>query len=292
MKSFLIDNEIISEFIKSIISQGPKIFLIILLCWLTMRASKLITSKMLIIANGQKDELKKRAVEQRTKTLSSIINNTLKVLVFLIGGMMILQELKINIAPIIASVGFVGLAFGFGAQSLVKDVVTGFFVIIENQYSVGDVIRINGIGGLVEAVNIRVTTLRDIEGIVHFIPNGQITTVSNMTKGWSRALLHIGVAYKENVDNVMQVIREVCDEFKKDEKFANLLLDDFEIPGVEELGDSSVVIRLMAKTKPLSQWDVMREMRRRIKNRFDEVGIEIPFPQTTVWMRSNQDMTA
>jgi len=216
------------------------------------------------------------------------MHNTIKIVVAVAAGMMILQELGIKIAPILASVGFIGLAFGFGAQSLVKDIVTGFFLIVEGQYSVGDVIKIGDTGGLVEGINLRVTTLRDIQGVLHYIPNGQINMVSNMTKGWSRALVHVGVAYKENVDSVMETIRQVCDEIKADEKFAPLLLEDFEIPGVESLDDSAVTIRVMVKTAPLKQWDVMREMRRRFKNRFDEAGIEIPFPQRTVWLKKEE----
>jgi len=276
--------ELLNGFIKSFITQAPKIFLIAVLSFAAIHFSKMLTARMEKTIK-EDDELILAERRQRARTVGGIMHNTIKIIVAVAAGMMILQELGIQIGPILASVGFIGLAFGFGAQSLVKDIVTGFFLIVEGQYSVGDVIKIGDTGGLVEGINLRVTTLRDVQGVVHYIPNGQINMVSNMTKGWSRALVHVGVAYKENVDRVMETIRQVCDDIKADEKFGSLLLEDFEIPGVESLDDSAVTIRVMVKTAPLKQWDVMREMRRRFKNRFDEEGIEIPFPQRAVWLR-------
>lgn len=271
--------------VKSFVTHAPRILIVIILCLVVIRIVRILTARMEKLVDDGDDSVT-TAKEQRARTLSSIINNATRVIVALVGGMMVLQEIGFQVGPLIAGVGIFGLAVGFGAQNLVRDVVTGFFIILENQYCVGDVIKVCGIGGLVEDINLRVTTLRDIEGVVHYIPNGQIDAVSNMTKGWSRALVHVGVAYRENVDRVMEVLRGVCDEIKADEKFAPMLLDDFEIPGVEKLDDSAVVIRVMVKTQPLKQWDVMREMRRRFKNRLDEEGIEIPFPQRAVWMRS------
>ncbi|MFH1538364.1 MAG: mechanosensitive ion channel family protein [bacterium] len=271
--------------VKSFITHAPRVLIVIILCLVVIRIVRILTVRMERLVDDGDDSVT-TAKEQRARTLSSIINNATRVIVALVGGMMVLQEIGFQVGPLIAGVGIFGLAVGFGAQNLVRDVVTGFFIILENQYGVGDVIKVCGIGGLVEDINLRVTTLRDIEGVVHYIPNGQIDAVSNMTKGWSRALVHVGVAYRENVDRVMEVLRGVCDEIKADPKFAPMLLDDFEIPGVEKLDDSSVVIRVMVKTQPLKQWDVMREMRRRFKNRLDEEGIEIPFPQRAVWMRS------
>lgn len=273
--------------VKAVVAHAPRILLVVVLCLVAVRIVRVLTTRMEKLVDDGDDSVT-TAKEQRAKTLSSIINNSTKVVVALVGGMMVLQEIGFQVGPLIASVGIFGLAVGFGAQNLVRDIVTGFFIILENQYGVGDVIKVCGIGGVVEDINLRVTTLRDVEGVVHYIPNGQIDAVSNMTKGWSRALVHVGVAYRENVDRVMEVLRGACDEIKADPEFAPMLLDDFEIPGVEKLDDSAVVIRVMVKTRPLKQWDVMREMRRRIKNRLDEEGIEIPFPQMSVWMKGEK----
>jgi small conductance mechanosensitive channel len=275
------------DFLLTAAARGPKILIILFLCWVAIRFVKLLTAQVMKLMRGASagpgDER-----EQRMKTLSAIVSSALKVAIYIVGILMILPELGINIGPILAGVGVLGLAIGFGAQNLVRDIVTGFFIILENQYAVGDVIQIGGVSGVVEDISIRVTVLRDVQGVVHYVPNGQITVVDNMTKIWSRALVEIDVAYGENVDRVMEVIRETCEEIRRDPQWAGILLDDFEIPGIERLDASSVAIRVMVKTKPLEQWNMMREMRKRFKNKFDEAGIEIPFPQHSVWMRSPQ----
>jgi small conductance mechanosensitive channel len=185
-------------------------------------------------------------------------------------------------------VGIAGLAIGFGAQSLVKDVITGFFLMLENHYRVGDVLRTAGVAGRVEAVTLRVTTLRDLQGRVHVIPNGQIDTLTNFTKDWSRTVLDIGVAYKEDVDEVIEVLKGVGEELRKDEQFKALIMEPMNILGVEDFGDSQVTIRMFFTTQPLKQWDVAREFRRRVKNAFDEHGIEFPFPHRTLYMGSGE----
>ncbi|MGB2696402.1 MAG: mechanosensitive ion channel family protein, partial [Candidatus Zixiibacteriota bacterium] len=193
-------------------------------------------------------------------------------------------ELGLDIGPILAGAGILGLAVGFGAQTLVKDVISGFFILMEDQYRVGDVVEVAGIGGLVEQMSLRVTILRDLEGKVHYIPNGSISTATNMTKEWSRAVLDIGVAYKEDPDVVMNVLREVGDEMKKDPAYSSVILEPLQILGVSDFADSAVVIKVMFKTLPLKQWDVGREFRRRVKKTFDAKGIEIPFPHVTLYM--------
>jgi len=279
------------DFLQSVVTRGPKIFIILLMSWAAIRFVKLLTHQTMNMMRGTRT-LTTAEREHRMLTLNSIITSATKVAVYIVAIMMILPELGINIGPILAGVGVAGLAIGFGAQNLVRDVVTGFFIILENQYSVGDVVRAGGVSGLVEDITIRVTVLRDIEGIVHYVPNGQITVVDNMTKIWSRALVELDVAYCEDVDRVIGVIRQVCDDMKADEKWAPVLLEDFEIPGIERLDNSSVAIRVMVKTQPLEQWNVMREMRRRFKKKFDEVGIEIPFPQRSVWVRTPAEQAA
>ncbi len=221
--------------------------------------------------------------EKRAKTLGKIINSAALVLVIGVAMMMILSEFGMNITPIITGAGIAGLAVGFGAQNLVRDVISGFFLILEDQIRVGDVAKINGIGGLVEGIKLRTTVLRDLEGVVHIFPNGEIKQVSNMTKEISYYVINVGVAYKENVDQVMEVLKSIGDELIRDPNFSSLILAPLEILGVDDFGDSQVTIKIRIKTIPLKQWMVGRELRRRIKNTFDGRGIEIPFPHVSVY---------
>jgi len=202
-----------------------------------------------------------------------------------VASFMILKEVGVDIAPLLAGVGIAGLAIGFGAQTLVKDFLTGFFILMENQYRVGDVVKIGDHAGLVEKIKLRTTVLRDLEGIVHIIPNGEVQSVRNMTYEWSRVVLDIGVAYKEDVDKVIQVLKDVGKKMRQEEPYSQFMLEDPQILGVDNFGDSAVTIKMLAKTCPLKQWDVGREMKRRIKHAFDKEGIEIPFPQRTVYIR-------
>jgi small conductance mechanosensitive channel len=223
-------------------------------------------------------------LEKRAKTLARIIQTALIGVVVVIAIMMTIKELGLDIGPILAGAGILGLAIGFGAQSLVKDMISGFFILMEDQYRVGDVVEIAGIGGLVEQMSLRITILRDLEGKVHYIPNGSVNVASNMTKEWSRAVLDIGVAYKEDVDEVMNVLREMGQEMVKDPTYSKYILEPLQILGVSDFADSAVIIKVMFKTLPLKQWDVGREFRRRVKKTFDAKGIEIPFPHVTLYM--------
>jgi small conductance mechanosensitive channel len=198
-------------------------------------------------------------------------------------GLVILKEFGIEIGPIIASAGVVGLAIGFGAQNLVRDFISGFFIILENQIRVGDVAILNGTGGLVEEINFRATVLRDLGGVVHIFPNGTITTLSNLTNGWSAYVFDIGVAYKENTDHVIEVMQEVGKTMREDKKFGKSMIEDLDIFGVDKFGDSSIVIKGRIKTKPIKQWEVGREFLRRVKYAFDENNIEIPFPHQSIY---------
>jgi moderate conductance mechanosensitive channel len=227
--------------------------------------------------------------EQRAHTLASLVRSVGVVFIVLITAFSILGVLGYDIRPLLAGAGIFGLAISFGAQSLVRDIITGLFILFENQFGVGDVIRIGDVGGIVERMTLRVTVLRDVHGVVHVIPNGEIKRVSNMTRSWSRAVLEIAVAYKENVDRVIAVMKEVGSEMWEDPDWKPLLVEELTVPGIESFGDSSVNIRIMAKTVPLKQWDVSRELRRRIKNRFDQEGIEIPFPHRTLYWGQSPD---
>jgi small conductance mechanosensitive channel len=223
--------------------------------------------------------------EARARTLVGVLNNALRTAAITVGAIMILDEFAVPIGPLLGGVAVVGLAVAFGAQSLIKDYFTGFMVLLEQQYVLGDVIKIGEISGQVENITLRLTVLRDFEGRVHFIPHGQITTVTNMTHGWSRAVIDIGVAYDEDPDRVIGVLLDLARELRADPQFGPLILEDASMLGVDTLGDSSVVIKFGIKTRPAKQWEVKREMLRRIKRRFAELGIEIPYPQRTVRVR-------
>ncbi len=202
---------------------------------------------------------------------------------------MILKECGIDVAPILAGMGILGLAFGFGGQYLIRDIITGIFILFEDQYHINHVVKLNDVAGLVEKITLRVTVLRDLQGRVIFVPNGEIKTVINYTKEWSRALFSIGVAYKENVDHVMEVIKELGAEIRKDKYFGKLILKDMEMLGVDSFDDSQVTIKFMMRTIPIKQWEITREFNRRLKNKFDELGIEIPFPHRTLYWGTGED---
>jgi small conductance mechanosensitive channel len=228
------------------------------------------------------------AQEQRTRTLLSLLRSVGVVLIFVVLVFMILNALGVQLGPLLAGAGVLGLAVSFGAQSLVKDVISGLFMLFENQFGVGDVIRIEGVSGTVEKMTLRVVVLRDVHGAVHIVPNGQITKVSNLTRSWSRAVLDVAVSHSEDPDRVIAVLREVGEELYADAEWKPLLVEEVQVPGIENLTDTAVTIRVMAKTLPLKQWDVARELRRRIKLRFDRDGIEIPHATQTMYWGQGQ----
>lgn len=223
--------------------------------------------------------------EKRAHTVASLLRTVGTTLVVIVALMMAFREIGLDITPLIAGAGVAGLAIGFGAQSLIKDVVAGFFILLEDQFHVGDVIQAAGVSGQVEQMTLRMTIVRDLQGTVHFIPNGEIKVASNLTKEWSRAVLEIGVGYEEDVDRVIVVLTEVGRSLADDEGFGKMLLEAPQVLGVEGLNDSQVTIRILAKTLPLKQWEVARELRRRIKARFDREGIQTPYPHRVVITR-------
>jgi small-conductance mechanosensitive channel len=220
------------------------------------------------------------AIKKRCQTLSNVFIETGMVLVGIIGIFMIISELGINIAPALAGLGIAGIAVGFGAQSLVKDVFNGALILLENQFGIGDVVKIAGISGLVEDITLRRTVLRDLDGIVHSIPNSEITVASNFTKEWSRVNMNISVGYGEDLDRVIKVINRVGEELAKDPDWKERIIKAPQVLRVDEFGDSGIDIKILGETKPLAQWDVMGELRLRLKKVFDKEGIEIPW--TTV----------
>ncbi len=225
---------------------------------------------------------------QRVQTLTNVFGDFVWVLVAGIGIMTILSQLGIDLAPFLVAAGVGGIAIGFGAQSLVKDIISGFFILLEDQFRVGDVVTIAGVSGLVEDVNMRTMVLRDNAGNVHIVPNGTVTTVTNMTKDFSRYVFDIGVAYRENVDDVMQVLNDIANGLQQDPHFASDIVEPFEMLGVDQFSDSAVVIKCRITTKPCRQWNIGREMNRRIKITFDARGIEMPFPHRTLYWGDQQ----
>ena len=233
--------------------------------------------------------LRESGTTLRLKTVVKLINWLGTIIILITVFYMVAEKHGLNLAPLVAGAGIAGLAFGFGGQYLIRDIINGLFILIEDQFRINDVVKIGEHGGLVEDINLRITTLRDLEGRVIIIPNGEVKTVINYTKEYAQALLDVGVAYKENVDHVMDVIKEICKEMRKDKYFGRLILGDVEMFGVDDFADSQVTIKFRIKTLPIKQWEVMRELRRRLKNKFDELGIEIPFPHRTLYWGVGKD---
>jgi len=262
-----------------------RIVLIILVAFVLKKMSKkairLLKSKMSAQSLNDSEEIK------RIDTLSMVMSYIITILIISITIVEILHELGISIAPVLAAAGVVGLAIGFGAQSLVKDYFNGFFLLLENQIRKGDVVQVSDKAGLVEEVTLRYIKMRDYEGNVHYVPNGIITTVTNMSRGFAHAVIDVGVAYKEDIAKVMSVMEKVGDTMYKDTQFQNKILDKLEMAGVDNLADSAVIIRCRFKVAPLEQWGVRREYLKRIKAAFDQDNIEIPFPHLTVFARNN-----
>jgi small-conductance mechanosensitive channel len=216
---------------------------------------------------------------QRTQTLAKVLSSAGIVAIWSVAGFYILGELGFNLAPLLAGVGIIGLAVGFGAQNLVRDVVTGFFILLEDQYGVGDIVMINEVAsGKVEQLTLRVTGVRDLDGTMHYIANGSIVHIANRSKDWARAVIDVGVGYGEEPSHVRQVLERVATEAKEDEGLGHNLYSPPEVLGVEVLGEYEVVWRMVAETKPGRQWDVGRQLRERVKVAFDRDDIEIPFP--------------
>ena len=220
---------------------------------------------------------------QRADTLTHVMRDIIRIVILFIGSMMILAEVGVDLKPLLAAAGIGGLAIGFGAQSLVKDVISGFFILLEDSVRVGDVVEIAGVGGLVEEVKLRTITLRDLSGNVHVVPTGVIDKVKNMTKLYSYYVFDVAVAYREDVDEVMTLLKAIGEELREDVGFREDILEPLEMLGVDQFADSAVIIKCRIKTKPIQQWRVGREMNRRIKKSFDAKGIEIPFPHRTIY---------
>ncbi|MCX5645199.1 MAG: mechanosensitive ion channel family protein [Phycisphaerae bacterium] len=272
----------LDETIKWIIKSGPRIVVILVLVFLGVKLSHVVAGRLFTLVGRRKmmdEEYKKRA-----DTLSAVIAYLIRATVIILAALMILAELGIPIGPVLAAAGVVGLAVGFGAQHLVQDVISGFFILLDDQIRVGDVVQVADKGGLVERLSLRMVVLRDLSGNVHYVRNGKIDIVTNMTKDYSRYVFDIGVAYREDVDEVIEVIKQVDKELRNDPAFGPDILEPIEILGLDQFGESAVMIKARTKTKPIKQWNVAREFNRRLKKRFDEKNIEIPFPHVTLYL--------
>jgi small-conductance mechanosensitive channel len=254
--------------------------------WLSRRAIALATRSVIAQHLGETGTLMTPAgLERRMKTLETLADRMVATVIAVIAVLMILSKFKVDIGPAIAGLGVVGIAVGFGAQTLVRDWLAGIFIVIENQYSVGDVVSIAGVGGAVEGFSLRRTILRDLDGTVHTVPNGQIVVASNMTRGWARVNLNVSVAYDTDIDRAIAVIERVGAELKADPDWTDKVVDPPTVLRVDALGESSVDLKVLGKVLPAEQWGVTGELRKRILAAFAREGIEIPFPQRVVISR-------
>jgi small-conductance mechanosensitive channel len=257
------------------------IVVILVLAWIALRVAnkiiRLFKGYMLDRVSGDSIEV------NRVETLGNVFRYILSVIITVVAGMLMLSELGISIAPILATAGVAGIAIGFGAQSLIKDYFTGFFLLLEDQVRQGDVVTVAGIGGLVEEITLRHVKLRDYDGNVHWVPNNQITTVTNMSREFAFSVIDVRVANRQNVDAVMQLCRHIASELRNTPPFADKILEDLEMAGVEKLEDTASIVRCRIKVKPLAQWDVKREFLRRLKFAFDENNLEFPFPHMVMY---------
>jgi small-conductance mechanosensitive channel len=263
-------------------SHGFKIIIILAGTYIVNKILSRIIIRAVRIAVVPDGTMSKEAEIKREDTLIRIFNGALRVSLITLMILMVLQEIGVQIGPILAGAGIVGLAFGFGGQYLIRDLIAGLFIILENQYRIGDVINVGSTGGLVEDISLRKTTLRDMDGTVHHVPHGEIKEVSNLSKDFARVHLDIGVAYNTNLEHVIEVINRVGKELAEDPAFRDSIISAPKFLRVNDFADSAVMVKVLGDTKPLKQWEISGEFRKRLKIAFDKEGIEIPFPQRVV----------
>lgn len=262
---------------ENIINNGMRLCLILVFAFIAVRMLRkalFLLGKRLVKTSAVDGEPPSES-RKRIETLMHLLNKAMILILWLIVGLMMLKEVGIEIGPIIAGAGVAGIAVGFGAQNLVRDILAGFFIILENQIRVGDVAIVNGTRGLVEKINFRTTVLRDQTGTVHIFQNGTISTLSNLTNEWSAYVFNIGVAYKEDTDRVVELLKKVGKNMREEPMYGKLMIGEPEVFGVDKISDASIVIQGRIKTIPIKQWDVGREYLRRVKKAFEENNIEI-----------------
>jgi len=268
-----------------VISDLPSILILLVLLFVSLRVGSFLIrklKKLLLLKTVHSSDEPDLEMEKRLNTLMGIVRKGVSIIIWAIFIMILLRKINIDIAPILAGAGIIGLAVGFGSQELVRDLISGFFILLENQIRTGDVAIINGTGGLVEKIELRTITLRDLSGVVHIFQNGKINTISNMTKDWSAMVFDIGVAYKEDLTQVMKLMKQVADDMLKEEEYQSKILEPMEIFGLDSFGDSALIVKGRIKTTPNNQWVIGREYRKRLKEVFDQNRIEIPFPHQTI----------
>jgi small conductance mechanosensitive channel len=281
MYSEFLNEHIISWFITT----GIELIIIIIIAKLVSVGLHNTIEKIVRKAVPSHDFIDSASEKKREDTLIRVFSGTMKILLYGVTFMLVLSALGVTIGPVLAGAGVAGVAFGFGAQYLVRDLISGFFIILENQFRVGDAVEVAGITGIVENVTLRVTTVRNLDGILHFVPNGEMKVVANKSKDFSRVNLVVGVSYGADIDKVIDVVNSIGEEIAHDEVWGQKILKAPQFLRVDNLGESSVDVRIVGETKPLEQWSVAGELRKRIKQRFDKEGIEIPFPQRVVTLK-------
>ena len=269
-----------------LVTKGVSILVIIIVTLILLKVVGLLCRRIEKIMERKHADAE---YQKRAGTLTSLIRWVLRVGILAIALMMILEQFGLPIGPALTAAGVAGVAIGFGAQNLVQDFLSGFFLLLENQIRVGDVVQINGQGGLVEQITLRMIVLRDYAGNVIFIRNGKIDMVTNMTKDYSRYVFNVGVAYREDVDAVINVLKGIDEEMRRDPEFKDDILTPLEVAGLDSFGDSAIVIKARTMTKPIQQWRIGREFNRRMKKKFDELGIEIPFPHQTIYFGKDKN---
>ncbi|MGH1503090.1 MAG: mechanosensitive ion channel family protein [Acidimicrobiales bacterium] len=296
--------------VASIADRGARAVLVLVLAWVVVRvirrqgpklANAMATSREAVARTDETDltdqqridlTLRAERARQRTQTIGAVLTSVLAGLVWFLTALLILDLAGVNLAPLIASAGVAGIAIGFGAQKMVSDFFAGLFIVLEDQYGVGDVVDLGDASGTVEQVNLRVTRLRDVNGVVWYVPNSEIQRVGNMSQLWSRAVLDIDVSYDTDLDEASRILKEEADRLWHERLPDMSIIDEPEVWGVERFGADGITIRLVIKTEPIEQWKTARELRRRIKVAFDQASIEIPFPQRTVWVKNDTGHTA
>ena len=272
-----------------LLDHGIKIIFIAAAAWLLNKILSRIIIRAVRVAVVADENTSKEGEKKREDTLIRIFNGALRIVILILAIMMILQEVGLKIGPLIAGAGIIGLAVGFGGQYLIRDIISGLFLILENQYRIGDSIDINGTGGLVEDISLRKTTLRDMNGTVHHIPHGEIKIVSNLSKSYARVNLNIGISYKTDLEHAISVINRTGTELAEDPLYRDSVISPPQFLRVNDFTDSAVVLKILGDTKPLKQWEVTGELRKRLKIAFDREGIEIPFPQRVIHQIKSQD---
>lgn len=265
-----------------LLSHGIKIVFIVVGAYILNKISKRAIEKIVRVAVVSDKFLSKQAEKKREDTLIRIFTWTSRIIILFVAMLMILQEIGISIGPILAGAGIIALAVGFGGQYLIRDIISGFFIILENQYRLGDVVNIDGTGGLVENISLRMTTLRNLDGIVHHIPHGEIKSVSNLSKDFARINLNIGIAYNSNLEHVIEIVNRTGKELYEDPQWKEFIIKPPQFLRVDDFADSAIIIKILGETQPLKQWDIAGEFRKRIIFAFNREGIEIPFPQRVI----------